>query len=583
MGTAAANRNPLRWEPPPLAELEAKLPQYRFETLIGCGAMAAVYRGVQVSLSRVVAIKVLPTHLLTEFEANFSLRFRQEALTMAQLNHPGIVHIYETGEAAGLLFIVMEQVEGTDLGQVLREHGPLAPDRAADLIGQACQALEIAHGLGIIHRDLKPSNLLLGVDGRLKLADFGLARHPGTAALELTRTDLSPGTADYLAPELLKPGGKANPETDVYALGVTFYQLLTGTVPRGRWKFPSLLVGSPAHYDTVVRRATHPDPEERYPSAGAFRRALEPVPGGPSVPAGPSPANREAPDSRPSRARAWLGGLAVLIGLGVLTGLWLGRGRDSTDTAGSVSRHPMDPSAGVVARGPNGHFYQVVLAQGTTWLEARDAARATIRADQPGHLATLTSAEEDAFVLGLVRSTTFPTNPRATEDANAHPIECWVGGLQSREAATPFDGWSWINGEGMIPGSNGGTTFANWQPSEPNGQGDGFKSLGIGIWGKAGWNDEGNPLLIGGYVIEWDVDATIVLDGRGTGVTNAVIDPATFRTVVDELAAVRQKSGNPEDYRTEVLRLVTSLVGRGLLTGEQGNRILDAGGIRPGN
>ncbi len=268
------SRPPAAWAPPSLAELQVLLPAYQFLALIGRGGMGAVYHATQLSLNRPVAIKILPAALLADAEANFAARFRQEALTMAKLTHPGIVGVFESGEVGGLLYIVMEFVDGTDVARMIRAEGPLAPGLAADLLGQVCEALDYAHRQGVVHRDLKPANLLVTREGRVKIADFGLAKHDDDALLQLTRTNVAIGTLDFLAPEAWTPGTSLDRRADVYSLGVTLYQMLTGEVPRGLWKMPSVRTGVDPRFDAIVDRAMQPEPAARYQSSAELRRDL---------------------------------------------------------------------------------------------------------------------------------------------------------------------------------------------------------------------------------------------------------------------------------------------------------------------
>ena len=189
------------WQPPSPAELQALLPQFQFLALVGRGGMGAVFKAMQLSLNRPVAIKVLPASLLENEDANFAARFRQESLTMAKLTHPGIVGVFESGEAGGLLYIVMEFVDGTDVARMIQSEGKLTPDLATKLLTQVCDALHYAHERGVVHRDIKPANLLLTRDGQVKIADFGLAKHHDDALLGLTQTNVAIGTPDFLAPE----------------------------------------------------------------------------------------------------------------------------------------------------------------------------------------------------------------------------------------------------------------------------------------------------------------------------------------------------------------------------------------------
>jgi len=267
----------LHWEPPALESVQTLLPQYRFLSLIGQGGMGAVFKAIQISLNRPVAIKVLPADLMSDEESNHIARFRQEAFTLARLNHPGIVVVFETGEAGDLLYIVMEFVEGVDLARRIAAEGPLTPEVASDFLIQVCEALDYAHRNGVIHRDLKPANLLLTPEGRVKIADFGLAKHNGMEHAGLTRSHVAVGTSDFMAPEAMTPGMVLDQRADIFALGVTLYQALTGEVPRGLWKAPSARSGVDPRFDSIVDRSMEPDREHRYRSSLELARDLDAI------------------------------------------------------------------------------------------------------------------------------------------------------------------------------------------------------------------------------------------------------------------------------------------------------------------
>ncbi len=204
-----------------------KIGQYTVVSQIGRGGMGVVYKARDESLNRFVAIKVL-NEQLTE-DSTFLQRFVREAQAAAGLSHPNIVQIFFIGEDKGHPFFVMEYVSGSSLEQLLRAEGRIDNPRASQLILQAAHGLAAAHDMGIIHRDIKPANLILDDRGLLKIADFGLAL-PVDAHTQLTATGMFVGTPGYLAPEQVS-GEKADHRTDIYALGVTFYLLLTGTPP----------------------------------------------------------------------------------------------------------------------------------------------------------------------------------------------------------------------------------------------------------------------------------------------------------------------------------------------------------------
>ncbi|RYD35965.1 MAG: serine/threonine protein kinase, partial [Verrucomicrobiaceae bacterium] len=176
------------WEPPEPEELSRLLPQYQITSILGRGGMGAVYKGRQERLGRNVAIKLLPAELAEDEQ--FVARFEREARTLAKMDHPGIIHVYDFGQTSeGHLYFVMEFIDGTDLHQMI--HGPgLTPAQSLEIIGQVCDALQFAHTQGVVHRDIKPANILVTQGGRVKLADFGLARPMQSGAsgqLTLTR------------------------------------------------------------------------------------------------------------------------------------------------------------------------------------------------------------------------------------------------------------------------------------------------------------------------------------------------------------------------------------------------------------
>jgi eukaryotic-like serine/threonine-protein kinase len=200
--------------------------RYKVKRLLGRGGMAAVYLAHDSELDRPVAVKVLGEPLALD-EA-FVERFRREATTAAGLSHPNVVQVFDTGEDAGRLFIVMECVEGDGLDALLAREEKLDPDRVVELGQQACEALQYAHEQGVVHRDVKPANLLLRKDGILKVADFGIALP--AEATQLTEVGTILGTAAYLSPEQAR-GEPATPASDLYSLGVVLYELLTGKPP----------------------------------------------------------------------------------------------------------------------------------------------------------------------------------------------------------------------------------------------------------------------------------------------------------------------------------------------------------------
>jgi serine/threonine protein kinase len=271
------------FEPPSLNELAAIFPQFEILELIGQGGMGAVYKVRQRQLDRVVALKILPPGIGDD-EA-FANRFAREAKALAKLNHPGIVTIHEFGCSGGLYFIVMEFVDGVNLRQLLKG-GRISPREALAIVPQICDALQFAHDLGIVHRDIKPENLLIDRRGRVKVADFGLAKLVGgdpdeeSAAIFAsgslqTEGGKVMGTPRYMAPEQIERPAEVDHRADIYALGVVFYQMLTGELPGERLEAPSRKVSVDVRLDEIVLRALEKDPELRYQQASVMKTRVE--------------------------------------------------------------------------------------------------------------------------------------------------------------------------------------------------------------------------------------------------------------------------------------------------------------------
>jgi serine/threonine-protein kinase len=257
--------------------------QYEITALIGAGGMGEVYRARDTRLTREVAIKVLPPELARDEE--FVQRFMREANTAASLDHPNIINIYNVDAQDGMYYIVMRLAQGETLRDVLRR-GRLAPRRLLAIMGQLADALGYAHQKGIIHRDIKPANIMVGENDRVTLMDFGIAK--ALSGLRITRTGTAIGTPEYMSPEQFK-GEDVGPRTDIYALGIVLYELLTGTVP---FKGETSHVVSHKHvYDppppprqhdpqippaveAVVLRCLEKQPVARYQTAGEMFAAL---------------------------------------------------------------------------------------------------------------------------------------------------------------------------------------------------------------------------------------------------------------------------------------------------------------------
>lgn len=253
--------------------------RYRVDARIAVGGMATVYRAVDTRLDRVLALKVMHPALATD--ASFVERFIREAKSVAHLAHPNVVGVFDQGADGAYVYLAMEYVAGCTLRDVLRERGALQPRAALDIMEPVLAALGAAHRAGFVHRDMKPENVLIGDDGRVKVADFGLVRAVGSVT-STTGTVL--GTVSYLAPEQIEYG-TADTRADVYACGVVLYEMLTGAKPHtgdtpGQVLFqhlnedvpaPSALVpGLAVELDELVASATARNPEVRPDDAVAL-------------------------------------------------------------------------------------------------------------------------------------------------------------------------------------------------------------------------------------------------------------------------------------------------------------------------
>ncbi len=311
---------------------------YTIVEKIGEGGMAVVYKGYQESLNRYVAIKILREELA--HDAEFINRFRREALAIANLNHPNILHVYDAGVAYGHYYLVMDYAEGGSLQDLLRR-GPCDIGWTISIVSQLADALDHAHQRGLVHRDVKPSNVLLTRDGHPLLTDFGIAKVLYESA-SLTRTGATLGTPDYMAPEQIQ-GQPVDGRTDIYALGVMLYEMLAGWTPfRASTPVATLYrqvnepppplrqanISVPPWLEAVVERALAKQPAARYQRASELAQDLRrqavsaapsylpssaqivppPVPSIPTVATSRSTARRRSP---------------VLVGLAVLAVLLL--------------------------------------------------------------------------------------------------------------------------------------------------------------------------------------------------------------------------------------------------------------------
>jgi serine/threonine protein kinase len=373
--TPQGDRSP-KPEPPDIESVQAAFPQLKILELIGVGGMGVVYKARQKSLRRHVALKLLSPHRGNE--PGFAERFTREAQALAALNHPNIVTVHDFGEADGFFYLLMEYVDGVNLRQAINTRR-FTPEQALAIVPPICEALQFAHDRGIVHRDIKPENLLLDKDGRVKVADFGIARildqDPSEAenfdtsatpnADTKVGTDSDPGltgdtklgTPRYMAPEQSEHPEQVDHRADIYSLGVVFYEMLTGEAPSGRLDPPSSHVGVDVRLDEVVLRALADSPELRWQSATDLRTQVETIvadsshgsaaaspvslanvgppplppgdssaatvtaPGAPSATAAPSTAAAAPPPSSPGTGTTVAKGCLMAAGIGV--GLYL--------------------------------------------------------------------------------------------------------------------------------------------------------------------------------------------------------------------------------------------------------------------
>ncbi len=258
--------------------------RYRVISRLGSGGMADVYLAEDQLLGRQLAVKVLHHHFAEDQE--FVERFRREASSAAALSHPNIVAIFDRGEWNGTYYIAMEYVAGRSLKTVVHEQGALDPAAAIDIVTQILRAARFAHKRGVIHRDLKPHNVILDEEGRARVTDFGIAK---AGASDMTLTGSIMGTAQYLSPEQAQ-GQTVSGRSDLYAVGIILYELLTGSVPfdgetavaiafkqvSAEPRAPSeRQPGVPAALDAVVLRALAKDPAQRFADAEEFIAALQ--------------------------------------------------------------------------------------------------------------------------------------------------------------------------------------------------------------------------------------------------------------------------------------------------------------------
>jgi serine/threonine protein kinase len=339
------------WVPPTPEELGEMIPLYRIDCRLGRGGMGVVYKAWQPALERAVAIKLLPADLAAN--QDFLLRFQREARTLARLQHPGIVTVYDFGQTPdGHLYFVMEYVDGTDLRQVL-DTTRLTAVETCDLIAQICDALHYAHLEGVIHRDIKPANILINKAGRAKVVDFGLARPLDVDLSEVTQAGACMGTPAYMAPEQRIDAGKADQRADIFALGMVLYEMLTGRRP-DTWPAtpPSEKAEVDGSLDAVVLKALEFEPARRYGDVREMwtevyrvrTQILNPVPVAPVELSAPGPPRGWR------RTKLRIAALVLVVGGIGAFAIWRGHARSAATAAHAKLTPAPAPPAAVVAQ-----------------------------------------------------------------------------------------------------------------------------------------------------------------------------------------------------------------------------------------
>ena len=262
---------------PPVEEIAPHFPQLEILECLGRGGMGAVYKARQPKLDRFVALKILTRDRAPGIsDTEFAARFQQEARALARITHPDIVAVYDFGEAGGYHYLLMEFVDGLTLRQLLQTR-KLSPEQALSIVPKICEALQFAHERGIVHRDIKPENILLDKQGRVKIADFGIAKIVGPEASSrgLTGAKDVIGTPHYMAPEQVEKPLTVDHRADIYSLGVVFYEMLTGELPLGKFQSPSRMVHVDVRLDEVVLHALEKNPDRRYQHASEVKTDVE--------------------------------------------------------------------------------------------------------------------------------------------------------------------------------------------------------------------------------------------------------------------------------------------------------------------
>ncbi len=304
---------------PTVQELAPHFPELEILELIGAGGMGAVYKARQPKLDRLVALKILSHDLAAD--PAFTERFNREARVLARLNHQNIVTVFDFGTQGPFCFLLMEFMDGVNLRQAMRTGG-FSPTETLVLVQDVCAALKFAHEKGILHRDIKPENILIDASGRVKIADFGIAKIVGENDREnvtLTQHGSVLGSPRYMAPEQFESPGDVDQRADIYSLGVVLYEMLTGELPIGRFAAPSTKSAMDARIDAIVMRTLEKERELRFQTIGEVKTRMENVTQSPGVGTTESVgASTEAPGAAPARSTARFATVAA-----VCTGLSL--------------------------------------------------------------------------------------------------------------------------------------------------------------------------------------------------------------------------------------------------------------------
>ncbi|AKK03538.1 Stk1 family PASTA domain-containing Ser/Thr kinase [Corynebacterium epidermidicanis] len=415
--------------------------RYRIDTPIARGGMSTVYRCVDLRLGRQVAAKVMDDRYLDD--PIFRTRFEREARSMAQLNHPNLVNVYDFSSSSSHAFLIMELITGGTLRELLAERGPMPPHAATQVLREILTGLAAAHRLGIVHRDIKPDNVLISSSHQVKLADFGLVR----AITESERTsDHIIGTVSYLSPEQVD-GGHISAATDVYSAGIVLFELLTGMLPfsgdtqlghamaRLSRDVPppsSRIDGVPPLFDELVAAATHRDPADRFATAMDFLAALEDVAAAEHLPAFTVPVPR---NSAAARATA-------IVSLPPLNDAARTDLIDTTDSTKVIPSHPVQPS-GPPARG---------VADQTAQFPAAPSPSTAEESFQQLHTRVESAISPEPGTPAVSRSFAPEPPPKPISNRSSIKIIVWLIVVGMLLASVAVGGWWFGSGRyGEIP------------------------------------------------------------------------------------------------------------------------------------